>query len=142
VAPEVFSFPPLSDADWDALRTIGRIRVLPIGFDASTSRLTRDGAAVVDQVAAALVQNYPQYRVLIKGHTAPAGDEAANVSLSEERAQGVRNYLVTSKLIDPNRVRAVGVGSREPAPRQPGEGELSYRNRLARVEFYLLESSR
>jgi outer membrane protein OmpA-like peptidoglycan-associated protein len=140
-APEAFTFPALSDAQWSTLRTIGRIRVLPISFDPSTSRLTREGAATVDQVATALTQNYPQYRVLVRGHTAPAGDEAANVALSQERADGVRSYLISTRRLDPNRIRAVGLGSQEPLAREQGEGELSYRNRLARVEFVLVGGS-
>src|SRR5207249_11872737 len=106
VAPEGFAFSALSDEQWATLRTIGKIRVLPISFDPSTSRLTRDGTATVDQVATALVQNYPQYRVMVKGHTAPSGDESANLALSQERADGVRSYLVASQRLDPNRIRA------------------------------------
>jgi hypothetical protein len=142
VVPVRTEFPPLGDDEWNSLRVIGRLRVLPISFDASTSRLTREGQTVVDQVATALVQNYPQYRVVVKGHTSPAGDEAANVALSEERAQAVRSYLASTHHVDPNRLRAQGVGSREPLPRIPGEGELAYRNRLARVEVLLLEPGR
>ncbi|MBM2811647.1 MAG: nitrate transporter substrate-binding protein, partial [Chloroflexi bacterium] len=52
-APEGFAFPALTDEEWAALRIIGRIRVLPIGFDPSTSRLTREGASTVDQMATA-----------------------------------------------------------------------------------------
>jgi outer membrane protein OmpA-like peptidoglycan-associated protein/ABC-type nitrate/sulfonate/bicarbonate transport system substrate-binding protein len=142
VVPTSVPFSALSEEEWARLQPIGRLRVVPISFDASTARLTRDGAAVVNQVAVALVQNYPQYRILVKGHTAAVGDEPANLALSEERALAVKSYLAATHGIDNERTRAVGVGSREALPRLPGEGDLAYRNRLARVEFILLENTK
>lgn len=142
VVPASAPFSALAEEEWASLRPIGRLRVVPISFDASTARLTRDGTGVVNQVAVALVQNYPHYRILVKGHTAPVGDETANVALSEERALAVKSHLFATHGIDNERVHAVGVGSREALPRLPGEGDLAYRNRLARVEFVLLENTR
>ncbi len=139
VLPTVTAFPALSGIDWAKLRSIGTLKVSPITFDASTSRLTLEGAQVIDEAATLLIYNFPQYRVLIKGHTAPSGDEAANVALSQERADLVKNYLLQTHGIDPNRIKTVGMGSSEPLPRERNEAERTWRNRLARVEFILLE---
>lgn len=133
------TFSVLSDAAWSKLHSIGTLRVLPITFDASTSRLTTEGAGVVDEAAKLLVYNFPQYRIMVRGHTAPSGDELANVALSQERADLVRNYLIQKYNLDPNRIKAIGLGSSEPLVREPNEPERSWRNRLARVEFILLE---
>jgi outer membrane protein OmpA-like peptidoglycan-associated protein len=140
VQPVAFQFGPIPDEEWSRLRTIGRIRIVPISFDPSTATLTRDGVAVLEQVATALANNYPQYRVLVRGHTAPSGNEQANVALSQERADAVKAQLVAGYGLEPNRLHSVGLGAAEPLPRQPGEGELSYRNRLPRVEFVLVEN--
>lgn len=139
IVPSQVAFKPFSDAEWSQLRPIGTMRTLPILFQSGTAVLTSEGGKIAGQVATALVDNFPQYRVLVKGHTAPSGNEEANLKLSQERAEAVKRYLETVHRFDPNRLKAVGVGSREPLPRQPGEGELSYRSRLARVEFILLE---
>ena len=142
IIPAKVLFKPLSDVEWMQLRSIGTMRVLPILFQSGAATLTAEGTKTVDQAAIAIVHNFPQYRVLVKGHTAPSGDEAANLRLSQERAEAVKGSLEAVRGIDPNRVRAVGVGSREPLLRPPGEGDLSYRSRLARVEFVLLEDQR
>lgn len=139
VMPQSIVFKALTDKEWSALRAIGNMKILPINFDTSTSRLTLDGQTTVDQVAQALVNNYPQYRVVVKGHTAPSADELANVALSQERADVVRNYMQQIHSVDPSRVRAMGVGSSQPLQRLSGEGDRAYRSRLARVEFVLLE---
>ena len=133
------AFKSLSDEEWGRLRVIGKLRVAPITFDAGTARLTREGTGVIDQVAAALLHNYPQYRVLVRGHTGPSEEEEANVALSSERAIAVVSYLRSTLGMDESRLRPIALGSREPLPRNPGEGDLSYRNRLARVEFVLVE---
>ena len=126
----------------DAVKGDCTLRVLPILFQSGAATLTAEGTKTVDQAATAIVHNFPQYRVLVKGHTTPSGDEAANLRLSQERAEAVKNYLETVRGIDSNRLRAAGVGSREPLLRPPGEGDLSYPFRLARVEFILLEDKR
>lgn len=139
--PANIIFAPLTDAEWTQLKVVGTMKILPILFQPGTSNLTSEGSNTVNQAAIALSQNYPQYRILIKGHTAPSSDEAANVALSQERADSVKKYFETTHSLGQNRVRAVGVGSKEPLPRT-NEGELSYRSRLSRVEFILLENRR
>lgn len=142
IPPSVAAFAALSDQEWMKLRNIGNLRVLPITFDASTSRLTLEGGQVVDQAATLLIYNFPQYRVLVRGHTAPSGDEAANAALSQERANLIKDYLIQTHRLDPNRVKSIGMGSSEQLAREPNEPERSWRNRLARVEFILLEERR
>ena len=132
-------FSQLSDADWSGLKSIGTMRIMPILFQPGTALLTMDSKTTVDQAAVTLAQNYPQYRILIRGHTARSSDAQGDLALSQERADSVKRYWETIHGIDPNRIMALGVGSSEPFPRFAGEGELSYRSRLTRVEFILLE---
>lgn len=134
-------FTSLSDTEWGQLRPIGTMKILPILFQSGTSILTAEGQRVVDEAIIALQHDFSQHRVIIKGHTAPSSDEAANLILSQDRAESVRQYFV-SRGIDANRVKAAGAGSKDPLVRQRGEGELSYRSRLARVEFILYEDKK
>jgi outer membrane protein OmpA-like peptidoglycan-associated protein len=57
--------------------------------------------------------------VRIEGHTDASGAPAANVALSQRRAEAVRDYLV-ERGADPAMLSAVGLGSSEPRdPRNP-----------------------
>ena len=134
------AFKPLSDDTWKDLREIGTLRVEPISFQTGGELLDDTGKEQVDKIAALLINNYPGYRVAVRGHTAP-GDEEENRKLSLGRAQVVVQYLIAVHALDPDRLHAEGKGASQPPPRKPGESERAYRYRLPRVEFVLLEEN-
>lgn len=135
------TFEPLDESGWARLAEVGVFRVEPITFQSWNNRLADTGKESIDKIAQLLTHNYPNYRVIIRGHTAPGGDEEANVALSLERAQGVMQYLKAVHGIEPNRVRAIGVGSAEPPRRKPGESPRAYQYRLSRVELKAVEAN-
>jgi len=134
-------FSHLEEAQWQSLRPLGVFRVEPITFQSWNEALTPEGKETVDRIAALLSQNYPQYRFLVRGHTAPGGDEQENDKLSLERAQTVIQYLKAVHEMSPNRMHAVGVGSSLPPERKSGESTRAYQYRQARVEFVALEGN-
>lgn len=138
---ETVVFEPLSEAEWARLREIGTFRVEPITFQSWNNLLADEGKASIDRIAQLLVHNYPSYRVIIRGHTAPGGDEKANVELSLARARAVMQYLKAVHGIDPNRMLAQGVGSAEPPRRKPGESPRAYQYRISRVELKAVEAN-
>ncbi len=133
-------FAKLDDAAWGRLREIGPLRVEPITFQSGVNLLDDDGKVQVDTIAALLINNYPQYRVVVGGHTGP-GDVEENHRLSLERAQAVVQYLTTVHGIDADRLRADGLGATQPPPRLPNESPRAYQYRMPRVEFVLLEGN-
>ena len=135
------SFEAISDADWQRLREVGTFRVEPITFQSWNNRLTDDGKESVDKIAQLLTHHYRGYRIIVRGHTGPGGDESANEALSLERAQAVQQYLKAVHSIDPNRLLAEGMGSKEPPRRKPGESPRAYQYRLSRVEFTAVEAN-
>jgi len=135
-------FAPLPDEAWARLRAVGTMRIEPISFQSGRNLLDEEGEARVDGIAKLLVNNYPSYRIAVRGHTGPGSDEQANLQLSEERAQAVAQRLIAVHAVDPDRMHAEGHGSSLPPPRKPGESERSFLYRLPRVEFVLLEDSR
>lgn len=135
------AFEELSEADWQRLREVGTFRVEPVTFQSWNNRLDDSGKGSIDGIAQLLTHNYPGYRVIIRGHTAPGGDEAANAELSLGRAQAVLQYLKAVHGLDPDRLRAEGVGSGEPPRRKPGESPRAYRYRLSRVELKAVEAN-
>jgi len=133
-------FAPLDDAGWSRLREVGPLRVEPITFQSGVNLLDDAGKAQVDAIAALLINNYPQYRVVVGGHTGP-GDAEENRKLSLERAQAVAQYLATVHGIDADRLHAEGFGSTQPPPRLPNESQRAYQYRMPRVEFVLYAGS-
>jgi outer membrane protein OmpA-like peptidoglycan-associated protein len=68
-------------------------------------------------------------RFAIEGHTDAVGPAARNQTLSQERAEEVRLYLVALG-VHPSRLKAVGRGASDPAnPLNPAAAE----NRRVRV---------
>ncbi|WP_136515640.1 OmpA family protein [Geomonas edaphica] len=61
------------------------------------------------------LKEFPKAKGTIEGHTDNVGDKAANMKLSQRRAESVRNYLIKNFDIAPDRVKAVGYGPTKPA---------------------------
>jgi len=133
----VRDFEALSREQWDKLQESGTMRVENVTFQSGIGRLDNDGEGTVDNVAQKLIHNYPDYRVLIAGHTG-YGDAEANLILSQERADIVRQQLIAVYNIDEDRILAKGFGAERPPKRKDGESERAYRLRMQRVEFILL----
>lgn len=87
---------------------------LLITFDTNSANLTPSAKQSLDVVGQALASDkLSTFRFAIQGHADPRGASAANLKLSQARAQSVRNYLITSKNIDGARLEAVGKGDQE-----------------------------
>jgi outer membrane protein OmpA-like peptidoglycan-associated protein len=131
-------FEALSRDQWEKLQESGTMRVENITFKSGIGRLDSDGETTVDNVAQKLIHNYPDYRVLVAGHTG-YGDPDANMKLSQERANIVRQQLIAVYNIDEDRILAKGFGAERLPKRRNGESERAYRLRMQRVEFILLQ---
>jgi outer membrane protein OmpA-like peptidoglycan-associated protein len=114
----------------------GTLRLEGVNFTLDSDRLTPESAAVLDRVAASLDQ-WPDVRVEIGGHTDAHGSEAYNQRLSQQRAEAVRSYLV-GKGVAESRMTAKGYGESRPVA-DNGTDEGRARNR--RVELTRLGGS-
>lgn len=82
------------------------------------------------------IRKQPGLRLRVEGHTDSRGSHAFNLSLSQQRALAVVNYLVAAG-IDPGRLEYEGFGPTRPiASNRTAEGRQQNR----RVEFRVLES--
>lgn len=77
-----------------------------VNFATGTANLTQSSRFILDEVAATLAEN-PNIRVEVAGHTDNTGPRALNERLSLQRADAVRNYLI-SKGISADRMTAAG----------------------------------
>jgi OOP family OmpA-OmpF porin len=81
------------------------------GFDSSK---LQDGAKpILDGVVTKLKEHSEFKLVMVTGYTDRIGSEAYNQKLSEQRANQVKDYIV-SQGIDGNRLQAIGKGESEP----------------------------
>jgi OOP family OmpA-OmpF porin len=87
---------------------------LLITFETNSADLTPQAKKQLDVVAAALRNNkLSEYSFNVEGHADPRGSHDLNQSLSQQRADSVRAYLVSAHSIDAKRLKAVGKGDSE-----------------------------
>jgi outer membrane protein OmpA-like peptidoglycan-associated protein len=80
---------------------------------------------------AGIIQAHPGLHLAIEGHTDSIGSDEANMKLSQQRAEEVRNFLVQQELT-PDTVTAVGLGKAEPVA---DNGTNDGRQKNRRVEI-------
>ena len=103
-------------------------------FQPAMATLTTGDLPSLDRIAA-LLEAYPDLSILIEGHTDSLGDAAANLALSQERAEAVRQALI-ERGVQPDRLTARGLGSERPiADNATSAGRAQNR----RVEVYVSE---
>ncbi len=101
-------------------------------FDSGSSRIHPGAAQRLESLAQTLRQ-YPESNVVIRGHTDSTGSESANLRLSEDRANNVRNYLVNGG-VSPSRITAMGFGEQFPLATNATEAGRQ-QNRRVEIEI-------
>ncbi len=130
-------FSALTASEWDKLVEVGTLKVEPIVFQSGATELDHTAKKIVDHAVERL-KHYPNFRILIKGHTSVRGDKQENIILSQGRADAVGRYLEIVYNVDANRMRALGYGGTAPLPKKSGESRRSWMYRLPRVELVLV----
>lgn len=111
-----------------------RIVLRGVNFEFDRAQIRPDAEVILDE-AARILEDRPDVRVRIEGHTDAVGPESYNQRLSERRAEAVQRYFVEQGL-DPQRFETVGLGESEPvAPNDTREGRALNR----RVELEVTE---
>ena len=104
-----------------------------ITFERRSTELTADSKSVVEDISK-ILKEYPTLNFEIAGHTDSRGNDDLNKKISQDRANSVKNLLISFG-IDENRIKAVGYGEEFPIAKDDENG-LSETNR--RVEFNIL----
>ncbi|WP_461533104.1 OmpA family protein [Sinomicrobium sp.] len=81
-------------------------------FDTSKATIKAESSEVLDQIVSVL-NEYPDAKFTVEGHTDSTGSAAFNQKLSEERAESVRKYLA-EKGINASRLSSIGYGEDKP----------------------------
>jgi outer membrane protein OmpA-like peptidoglycan-associated protein len=134
VADSNASYPVLKNFALEPIR-IGKKTVLNnIFFETNSYELKKTSEVELNKLVQFL-KTYPQLRIEIMGHTDNVGNEKFNLTLSENRAKAVAQYLIRQG-IDPKRIQARGYGEKHPvASNDTDEGRALNR----RTEFKIIE---
>ena len=104
-----------------------------VGFESGSAKLKKLSLPVLNVVADVLKQ-FPEYRIVIVGHTDSIGSAEYNQKLSERRARSVLNYMI-KRGVASGRLTSIGSGESRPiASNNTEEGRAKNR----RVEFMLI----
>jgi OmpA-OmpF porin, OOP family len=96
----------------DELTKSGHIALYGIHFETGKATILPDSESVLTEIAKMLQQN-PDVKVSVEGHTDNVGPAAANQALSEKRAQAVAAWL-SSHGVAAARLKAKGWGQTKP----------------------------
>jgi len=110
------------------------IRLNNVFFDFDKYELEPESFPELNRVVE-FMQNNPDVRILVSGHTDSIGTAEYNFELSEKRAQAVASYI-TSQGISKDRIEAKGFGQSMPLVSNDDEKDGRELNR--RVEFKIL----
>ncbi|HEX9704406.1 MAG TPA: OmpA family protein [Gemmatimonadales bacterium] len=112
---------------YDALTEKGRVATQGIFFATGSDVLRPESTPVLKEIVA-MLQEHAELKLLIEGHTDNAGDDAANLALSDKRAAAVMRYLVERAGVDASRLDARGLGeSKSVASNDTPEGRQQNR---------------
>ena len=107
----------LSDEKAKAALAENRIILLgfeDVHFDINKSALTPEARTILKRNIRLLEDN-PDIQIRIAGYTSASGTQAYNQTLSEQRAQSVKGFLINEGLITPDRLSTIGYGEKNDA---------------------------
>jgi outer membrane protein OmpA-like peptidoglycan-associated protein len=122
------------DVQLQKLRPGATIVLNNVFFETSKWELKPESMIELDRLVL-LLKNNPEKKIEIGGHTDNVGSDEANLTLSNNRAQSVVDYLV-KKGIAVNRLTAKGYG--ETVPIATNDTEIG-RSKNRRTEFRVIE---
>jgi uncharacterized OB-fold protein len=104
---------PVKAAVEQQLAQTGRAEIYGIYFDFNSATPRPESGPVLKEIAQALKDN-PGWKLEIDGHTDNIGGDAYNQKLSQERAEGIRQSLITQYGIAADRLTSQGYGASRP----------------------------
>ena len=111
----------------EGISSTGHVAIYGIYFDFNKSDVKPESEPALSEIAKLLTGN-PNLKVFIVGHTDNVGGVDYNMKLSQARADAVVKALTTKYKVNPQRLKAYGVGQMAPvAPNKTEEGRAKNR---------------
>lgn len=109
LCPESFEGAKVGNRGCGAEKTKAVRRQLMINFDTNSYQIK---PAFYNEIKglADFMNEYPSVKVTIEGHTSKRGSRVLNQTLSQNRAQAIKDKLVADFAINKNRITAIGYG--------------------------------
>ena len=107
-----------------------------VNFEVDKAVIPDANKALLDR-AVKLMEQVPDMKLMIIGHTDKTADAAYNMKLSQERAQSMKDYLVAQGA-DPSKLMTKGMGETDPIAENATE-QGRFRNR--RIEFVVYDET-
>lgn len=119
----------------EAFAKDGRIAIYDIYFDFDSADLRPESDAQLAELARFLEER-PELKIIIVGHTDSLGGFDYNLSLSQKRAQAVADALVSRYKVERGRLTPAGAGMLAPASTNRSEEGRALNRRVEVVEYY------
>lgn len=117
----------------DELKKSGHVAVYGIHFETGKAAILPDSENVLGEIAKMLQEN-PDVKLSVEGHTDNVGAAAANQTLSEKRAQAVVTWL-TAHGVGAARLKAKGWGQTKPVADNGSEDGRAKNRRVELVKM-------
>jgi outer membrane protein OmpA-like peptidoglycan-associated protein len=98
---------------YQALMQSGRVSTHGILFASGSDQIAGESTPTLKEIGT-MLQQHPDLKVLIEGHTDDQGTAAGNQALSDKRAAAVKAYLVANYGIGADRLTTRGYGQTRP----------------------------
>jgi OOP family OmpA-OmpF porin len=98
---------------YDQLAASGRVSTHGILFATGSSTIQGESTPTLKEIGD-MLSAHPELKLMIEGHTDNVGSAASNQTLSEARANAVRQYLLDTYKVDAGRLQAKGYGASKP----------------------------
>jgi outer membrane protein OmpA-like peptidoglycan-associated protein len=109
------------------------ISLLGINFPPGRSTIDPGSMPLLGKVQQSLML-FPESSLVVEGHTDANGGDSANLILSQDRADSVKQYIVSNFAVNPEKVSSIGYGESRPvATNETQEG----RSRNRRIDLVI-----
>lgn len=98
---------------YSRLEAEGRVATQGILFAVDSDVIKPESTPTLEEIGR-MLQDHPDMRLSIEGHTDSDGDDAHNQDLSQRRAASVKTFLTSEYAIDADRLEAAGFGESMP----------------------------
>ena len=82
-------------------------------FDSGSARVNNACKAILDEVAL-LMRDNPEAPAIVIGYSDSVGSDSTNMRAGQQRAEAVKNWLVTRHAVDPSRITVESRGEADP----------------------------
>lgn len=100
-----------------------------IQFESGNAKIKNTSYGILNQIVKVMNEN-PEYKLDIAGHTDNSGNSAKNQKLSEDRANAVKSYIA-NKGVDASRMTASGFGDSQPVASNKTKAGKALNRRVA-----------